>query len=290
MKLTVERLRKSYGDTLALSGFSYEFTPGIYGILGANGAGKSTLFGLLTDTLRRESGQILWNGTDILKLGRAYRAKIGYMPQAQGYYPQMTAREFLYYMAALKGIPRRARKEETERLLSEVDLTGVADRKLGQFSGGMRQRALLAQAMLGDPKLLILDEPTAGVDPRERIRIRGFISQAAQKRVVLLATHVVTDVECIAHRVLLMSRGKLLKADTPEALIASIQDKAAQRLCTPEEVERYQRQYGFGSLFQREDGQLLRLIGDDLPDNFEPVTDGLSLEDVYLYYCAGQES
>ena len=222
MKLTIENLEKSYGRTKALAGFSYEFTPGIYGILGANGAGKSTLFGLLTDTLRRQSGQILWD---------------------------------------------------------------VADRKLGQFSGGMRQRALLAQAMLGDPELLILDEPTAGVDPRERIRIRGFIAGLARERIVLLATHVVTDVECIADRVLLMNKGRLLKADRPENLIASIQTKAAEKLCTPEEIERYQQQYGFGSLFQRQEGQVLRLIGDELPAEFAPVESGLSLEEVYLYYC-----
>ena len=219
MKLTIENLEKSYGRTKALAGFSYEFTPGIYGILGANGAGKSTLFGLLTDTLRRQSGQILWDGTDILKLGRNYRAKVGYMPQAQGYYPQMSAREFLYYMGEVKGLPRAARKTEAERLLKAVDLWDVADRKLGQFSGGMRQRALLAQAMLGDPELLILDEPTAGVDPRERIRIRGFIAGLARERIVLLATHVVTDVECIADRVLLMNKGRLLKANRPGMLM-----------------------------------------------------------------------
>lgn len=286
MKLTIENLEKSYGRTKALAGFSYEFTPGIYGILGANGAGKSTLFGLLTDTLRRQSGQILWDGTDILKLGRNYRAKVGYMPQAQGYYPQMSAREFLYYMGEVKGLPRAARKTEAERLLKAVDLWDVADRKLGQFSGGMRQRALLAQAMLGDPELLILDEPTAGVDPRERIRIRGFIAGLARERIVLLATHVVTDVECIADQVLLMNKGKLLKADRPENLIASIQTKAAEKLCTPEEIEQYQQQYGFGSLFQRQEGQVLRLIGDNPPAEFQPVKSGLSLEEVYLYYCA----
>ena len=133
--------------------------------------------------------------------------------------------------------------------------------------------------------MMILDEPTAGVDPRERIRIRGFIAGLARERIVLLATHVVTDVECIADRVLLMNKGKLLKADRPENLIASIQTKAAEKLCTPEEIERYQQQYGFGSLFQRQEGQVLRLIGDELPAEFAPVESGLSLEEVYLYYC-----
>lgn len=285
MKLTIRRLRKTYGKTRALAGFSYEFTPGIYGILGANGAGKSTLFGLLTDTLRREQGSILWDGTDILKLGRSFRAKVGYMPQSQGYYPQMSAREFLYYMAEVKGLPRKGIREETERLLAAVDLSDAADKKLGQFSGGMRQRALLAQAMLGDPELLILDEPTAGVDPRERIRIRGFISGIAQNRIVLLATHVVTDVECIAHEVLLMNKGRLVLAGRPEELIASIQDKAGEKLCTPEEIADYQARYGWGTLFQRREGQVLRLVGDELPEGFAPVTSGLSLEEVYLYYC-----
>lgn len=286
MRLTIQGLKKSYGKTKALAGFSYEFTPGIYGILGANGAGKSTLFGLLTDTLRRESGSILWNDTDILKLGREYRARVGYMPQSQGYYPQMSAREFLYYMGEVKGLPRRGLREEVARLLKAVDLTDVANRKLGQFSGGMRQRALLAQAMLGDPELLILDEPTAGVDPRERIRIRGFIAEIARDRIVLLATHVVTDVECIANEVLLMNKGRLLKADRPEALIASLQGKAVEKVCSPEEITEYQRRYGFGSLFQRQEGQVLRLVGDKLPEGFFTVTSGLSLEEVYLYYCS----
>ena len=286
MKLTIRDLNKSYGKTRALMDFSYEFTPGIYGILGANGAGKSTLFGLLTDTLGRQSGEILWNDADILKLGRRYRAKVGYMPQAQGYYPRMSAREFLCYMGEVKGMPRHKLRAEADRLLSAVDLKEVADRKLGQFSGGMRQRALLAQAMLGAPELLILDEPTAGVDPRERIRIRGIIAELARDKIVLLATHVVTDVECIANQVLLMNKGKLVRAGTPEELIASIRGKAVEKVCAPEEIVRYQQQYGFGSLFQRQEGQVLRLIGDEVPENFRTVTDGLSLEEVYLYYCA----
>lgn len=286
MKLTIRDLNKSYGKTRALTDFSYEFTPGIYGILGANGAGKSTLFGMLTDTLRRQSGEILWDDTDILKLGRGFRAKLGYMPQAQGYYPQMSAREYLCYMGEVKGLPRKELTQEADRLLSAVDLKEVAHRKLGQFSGGMRQRALLAQAMLGSPELLILDEPTAGVDPRERIRIRSIIAELARDKIVLLATHVVTDVECIANQVLLMNKGKLVLSGSPEELIASIQGKAVEKLCTPEEIVQYQKQYGFGSLFQRQEGQVLRLIGDALPENFRTVTDGLSLEEVYLYYCA----
>lgn len=208
-KLTIENLNKTYGKVKALTDFSYIFTPGIYGILGANGAGKSTLFGLLTDTLHRQSGEILWDDKDILKLGRGFRKELGYMPQSQGYYPEMSAREFLFYIGELKGIPRKEVEGEVDRMLTLVGLKKIANRKLGQYSGGMRQRALLASAMLGSPSLLILDEPTAGVDPRERIRIRSIISEISQDRIVLLATHVVTDVECIANQVLLMKKGNL---------------------------------------------------------------------------------
>ncbi len=285
-KLTIENLNKTYGRVKALNDFSYTFTPGIYGILGANGAGKSTLFGLLTDTLRHQSGEILWDGEDILKLGRSFRKELGYMPQSQGYYPEMSAREFLFYMGELKGIPRREVADEADRMLMMVGLKKVANRKLGQYSGGMRQRALLAAGMLGSPSLLILDEPTSGVDPRERIRIRSIISELARDRIVLLATHVVTDVECIANEVLLLKKGKLLCSGTPEELITSIAGKVAEKKCTPEEIVMYQKRYGFGSLYQRQDGQVLRLVGDRLPDEFGIVTDELGLEEVYLYYCA----
>ena len=185
MKLTIKGLTKNYGKVCALSQFTYEFAPGIYGILGANGAGKSTLFGLLTDTVRRDSGEILWDGVDILKLGREYRAKVGYMPKVIGYLTQMTATEYLYYMGILKGLPTKVLKQRTEHLLTEVDLSTSANQKLGHFSCGMRQRALLAQAMLGNPPLLILDEPTAGVDPYERVRIRSLIARVAQNHIGL---------------------------------------------------------------------------------------------------------
>lgn len=284
MKLAIEHLEKSYGKTCALSDFSFEFTPGIYGILGANGAGKSTLFGLLTDTLRRDRGRILWEDREILKLGRSYRKEIGYMPQAQGYYSQMSAREFLYYMGGVKGISPKERKAQTAELLKKVDLLDVAGRKLGQFSGGMRQRLLLAQALLGNPSLLILDEPTAGVDPQERIRIRSLIAELARERIVLLATHVVSDIECIAHQVLLMKKGRLSGSGRPQELIASVREKTGERLCLPEEIDRYQQQYGFGLLFQRQEGQALRLVGDRLPEGFGPAA-GVGLEEVYLYYC-----
>lgn len=222
MELTIQSLTKTYGNKVALQEFSYVFTPGIYGILGANGAGKSTLMNLITDNVRRDSGDILWNGTDILKLGRSFRREVGYMPQQQGMYPDYSARDFLRYMAAVKELPRKKSRTQIEELLELVNLSDDAHKRLGGFSGGMRQRLLLAQALLGDPKILILDEPTAGLDPKERLRLRQYISDLAKDRIVFLTTHIVSDIESIANDVLLMKQGRLVAHGSPEALIGGI--------------------------------------------------------------------
>lgn len=219
MELQIEHLTKKYGEKVALRDFTYTFTSGIYGILGANGAGKSTLMNLITDNVKRTDGRILWDGTDILKLGKRFRAKLGYMPQQQGMYNDFSARAFLRYMAQIKEIKQA--DEQIEQLLDVVNLREDAHKKVGGFSGGMRQRVLLAQALLGDPKILILDEPTAGLDPRERLRLRQYISDLAQDRIVFLTTHIVSDIESIAGDVLLMKQGELVKHGAPEALIAS---------------------------------------------------------------------
>ena len=221
MELRIEHLTKKYGEKVALWDFSYTFTPGIYGILGANGAGKSTLMNLITDNVKRNGGQILWDGMDILKLGKRFRGKLGYMPQQQGMYNDFSARAFLRYMAQIKEIPKKQADEQIEQLLDVVNLREDAHKKVGGFSGGMRQRVLLAQALLGDPKILILDEPTAGLDPRERLRLRQYISDLAQDRIVFLTTHIVSDIESIAGDVLLMKQGELVKHGVPEVLIAS---------------------------------------------------------------------
>ena len=221
MELRIEHLTKKYGEKVALRDFTYTFTPGIYGILGANGAGKSTLMNLITDNAKCTEGQILWNGTDILKLGKRFRAKLGYMPQQQGMYNDFSARAFLRYMAQIKEIPKKQANEQIEELLDVVNLREDAHKKVGGFSGGMRQRVLLAQALLGDPKILILDEPTAGLDPRERLRLRQYISDLAQDRIVFLTTHIVSDIESIADDVLLMKQGELVRHGAPEVLIAS---------------------------------------------------------------------
>lgn len=225
MELKIRQLTKTYGKKVALGDFSYTFTPGIYGILGANGAGKSTLMNLITDNVKRDSGEILWNGTDILKLGKAFRALLGYMPQQQGMYQDFSARAFLRYMASMKEIPRKQAQEQIEQLLEVVNLKEVAHKKLGSFSGGMRQRVLLAQALLGQSKILILDEPTAGLDPKERLRLRQHIAQLSKERIVFLTTHIVSDLESIADDVLLMKDGVLVKHGTPAELIESVHGK-----------------------------------------------------------------
>ena len=222
MELTIQNLTKTYGNKVALREFSYTFTPGIYGILGANGAGKSTLMNLITDNVKRDSGSILWNGTDILKLGREFRREVGYMPQQQGMYPDYSARDFLCYMAAVKELPRKESRQQIEELLAVVNLSEDAHKRLGGFSGGMRQRVLLAQALLGDPKILILDEPTAGLDPKERLRLRQYISDLAKNKIVFLTTHIVSDIESIANDVLLMKQGELVAHGAPDALIDAV--------------------------------------------------------------------
>ncbi len=225
MELVIEHLTKKYGEKVALREFSYTFTPGIYGILGANGAGKSTLMNLITDNVKRNEGQILWDGTDILKLSASFRKLLGYMPQQQGMYSDFSARAFLRYMADVKGLNRKQANRQIEELFELVNLKDAAHKKLGGFSGGMRQRVLLAQALLGEPQILILDEPTAGLDPKERLRLRQYIADLAENRIVFLTTHIVSDIESIATDVLLMKDGALVRHGTPDELIQSVQGK-----------------------------------------------------------------
>ncbi len=222
MTLELEHLTKRYVETTALDDVTITLTPGIYGLLGANGAGKSTLMNLITDNVKRDGGTIRFDGEDILSLGDKFRSKLGYMPQQQGVYEQMTAESFVSYIGRLKGLKGKELRAQVDKVLGLVNLSGVRHKKVGGFSGGMRQRVLLAQALLGDPKVLLLDEPTAGLDPRERVRIRNFIKELAQDRIVLLATHIVSDIESIADQVLLLKKGKLLRVDAPQALIDAI--------------------------------------------------------------------
>lgn len=284
MKLELKNLTKKYGSFTALNNMTMTFESGIYGILGANGAGKSTMMNLLTDNISRTGGEILFDGTDILKLGRDFRKALGYMPQQQGFYEHMTAQAFLCYMAELKSIPKKQAKSEIEKLLEITNLYEVRHKKLGGFSGGMKQRALLCQALLGDPKVVILDEPTAGLDPKERIRIRNFISSLSRGKIILLATHIVSDIESISDKIMMMKKGQLIGIGTPNELVESVADKVKELPIAPENLESVQNQYKVGNIFQRRGETWVRVIGDNLPNDGQFVRDHLSLEDVYLYY------
>ena len=293
MELQLEHLSKTYGTVQALKDISYTFKPGIYGILGANGAGKSTMINLITDNVARDKGSaggsILYDGQDILKLGSRFRGIIGYMPQQQGFYEDFSPKAFLRYMAEIKGIKGKNEKEQTvkeqiDELLEVVNLTGVAYKKIGGFSGGMKQRVLLAQALLGDPDILILDEPTAGLDPKERIAIRNYIAELSRNKIILFATHVVSDIECIADYVLLLKKGEIIAMGTPVELIEKMHGKVAEITCTLDEVGKLQEKYHIGNIRQRKNGIALRLVGDELPDEAVMVDENIDLEDVYLYY------
>ena len=209
MTLSIHNLSKSYGMKKALTNFSAEFGPGVTAILGPNGAGKTTLMSLIADLLKRDSGEILYDGTDILKLGSRFRERLGFMPQSPGMYDNMSARSFLAYMAQLKGLSKHQARTEITELLRTVGLEKEAHRKLGGFSGGMKQRVMLAQALLGNPEVLLLDEMSAGLDPEERVRMREYISSLGKDRIILLSTHIISDVETIADRIILLSGGRI---------------------------------------------------------------------------------
>ena len=284
MELEIKNLTKKYGEITALNDFNIRMSNGIYGLLGPNGAGKSTLMNLLTDNVKRTSGKILYNNKEILSMGKDFRKLIGYMPQQQGYYEDLSARAFLLYMALLKGMKRREAKRKVDELLEIVNLTDSAHKKLGSFSGGMKQRALIAQALLNDPKILILDEPTAGLDPKERIRIRSFISEIAYDRIVIFVTHVVSDIECISDRVILLKSGRIIGNDTPSSLIGTVSDKVFECFCQKQDINKLQKRFPFGNVMQKENGIVFRVAGDECPEGFRLCSDDKTLEDVYLYY------
>ena len=286
MELELKELKKSYGNVHALRGISYKFSTGIYGILGANGAGKSTMINLITDNIIRDDdgGEVYYNGKEILQMGKEFRKKVGYMPQQQGFYEDFSPRTFLRYIAEIKGIRAKDAKMQTEELLLVVNLSKVADKKIGGFSGGMKQRVLLAQALLGKPDILILDEPTAGLDPKERIALRNYIAGLSKNKIILLATHVVSDIECIADRVLFIKKGRIVAEGTPEELINSMIGKVGEITCSLENVEGLQEKYRIGNIRQRKSGLVLRIAGDTLPADAVLVDNNIDLEDVYLYY------
>jgi len=282
MRLTIEGVGKRYrGDFWGLREFSLDLGPGVLGLLGPNGAGKSTLMRILATITRPTEGKISWNGTDVVRSPNELRAVLGYLPQDFGVYPNLNAVEFLEYMAAVKGLDAKAARRRIEELLVLVNLTDARKRPLGGFSGGMRQRIGIAQALLNDPQLLIVDEPTVGLDPEERVRFRNLLSDLGGERLVLLSTHIVSDVEATATGIALIDRGRLLVYAEPEELLRSVEGKVWEWVLPSSELPAARERWRISSTIRRPDGVHARVVSERPPSaGASPVAP--SLEDAYL--------
>jgi len=283
MELTINELTKIYGKEKAVNHFSATLTTGLYGLLGANGAGKTTLMRLICDVQKETSGAILLDGKNIHDLDEKYRNLLGYLPQYFGYYPNFTAYKFLMYIASIKGIPHVKAKKCSFELLKTVGLYDQRNQKIKTFSGGMKQRLGIAQAMLNNPRILILDEPTAGLDPKERVRFRNLISSFAENRIVILSTHIVSDVEYIAKEILIMKNGELIHRGEPDQIVSSIKNYVWECLVTKNEATKLRS--GFTTVnFRHDEGlERLRIVSEERPHP-EAVNVVPTLEDLYLYY------
>lgn len=283
MELRLDRLTKQFGSAIAVDRLSATLTPGVYGLLGANGAGKTTLMRMICDVLKPTSGSVVWNGAPIERLGERYRSVLGYLPQDFGYYPDFSALDFMLYLSALKGLDSKAAKRRSMELLDLVGLKNVAKRKVKTFSGGMKQRLGIAQAVINDPQVLVLDEPTAGLDPKERVRFRNLISALAQDKVVILSTHVVSDVEYIADEILIMRAGQIVASGTIEEILAQVSGVVWECVVTPREADVMSARMAVGNVRYDHAGMaIVRIVSDTAPHSSARLVEP-TLEDVYLY-------
>ncbi|MDE5588890.1 MAG: ABC transporter ATP-binding protein [Acetatifactor sp.] len=288
MELLLDRLTKHYGSKIAVDQVSAVFKPGVYGLLGANGAGKTTLMRMLCAILESTSGEVFLDGKEVTSMGAEYRNILGYLPQDFGYYPNYTATEFLMYISALKGIPRNIAGKRVKELLEMTGLSNVAGKKIKTFSGGMKQRVGIAQALLNNPGIVILDEPTAGLDPKERVRFRNLLSEYAEDRIVILSTHIVSDIEAIADEVLLMKKGKFVLQGTVSRLIEKVNGKTWELEVSSGEAAKWQEKATVANLRHEGKQTVLRIISDTIPAE-GAIPCKATLEDLYLYYFPAEE-
>ncbi|MGA9672504.1 MAG: ABC transporter ATP-binding protein [Terracidiphilus sp.] len=282
MNLVIEEVSKRYRiDVIALRGFSLALRPGVLGLLGPNGAGKTTLMSILATITKASEGRVLWNDIDIAHQPDALRSVLGYLPQDFGVYPNLSAVEFLEYLAAVKGLDSATAKRRVDELLDLVNLTEARKRPLGGFSGGMKQRVGIAQALLNDPQLLIVDEPTAGLDPEERVRFRNLLSDLSGERIVILSTHIVSDVEATAINIAIIEKGALVAHATPEALLLQVEGKVWEWVVTSAELNSAKQRFLISSTTRRSDGVHVRVLGEQPPEGAQAVAP--NLEDAYLY-------
>ncbi len=283
MEVILDNLTKKFGDFTAVDGISLTMSCGVYGLLGVNGAGKTTLMRMLCTLLKPTSGSIYCNGKDIFGMDGEYRNLLGYLPQDFGFYPEFTVRDYLLYISSIKGIRPIVAKKRMKELLAKVGLTQAADKKMKKLSGGMKRRAGIAQAMLNDPKILILDEPTAGLDPNERIRFRNLISELSKDRLVLLSTHIVSDIEYVANEIWMMKGGKIANRGTLEEILQSMPERVWTCHVPQGEISVMAKRYKISNIRSGHRTAELRIISAERP--YEDALPAVPvLEDVFLYY------
>ena len=283
MELQMVNLTKRFGDFTAVDDMNITVTNGVYGLLGVNGAGKTTLMRMICTLLTPTSGQILCDGKDILKMEGEYRKLLGYLPQEFGFYPEFTVKDYLLYIASLKGIRPAVAKKRVKILLDQVGLTKAENKKMKKLSGGMKRRVGIAQAIINNPKILILDEPTAGLDPMERVRFRNLISELSEERIVILSTHIVSDVEYIANEIWLMKNGRLVQQGSLNDILDAMPEKVWSIVTSQSEAAKLMKQYKVSNMKTDRDGVELRMISAQQPLAYAKMVQP-NLEDVFLYY------
>lgn len=286
MELTLKNITKVFKDKIAVNDFNVILTSGVYGLLGPNGAGKTSLMRIIADVSNATSGEVYLNGKSKTELGADYRDVLGYLPQDVGFYKSFTAQKFLEYVATLKGIDKEKASIKIDELLKFVNLEKDRKRKIGKFSGGMKQRLGIAQALLNDPKILILDEPTAGLDPNERIRFKNLIAEISRDKIVILSTHIVSDVEFIANEILIMRDGELVEKATPVEMLNSIRGKVHSLKIKEDLLHKVQSKFKVSNIIRDHEHIMVRVVGDESPliDGIEVIAESPNLEDLFLYY------